>query len=151
MRKKEKEITDIARIEAILQKADVCRLAFSDDNRPYLVPMCFGYENRTLYFHSATEGRKLDIIRKNPVVCFEVESGNEMMRSDEACSWSLKYSSVIGTGKADILDDPEDKRKALDVIMAHYSEKSFGYSDQALSRMVIIRVRIDSMTGKASE
>jgi len=151
MRRKEKEITDIDRIEAILKKAEVCRLAFSDDNGPYLVPMCFGYENRTLYFHSATEGRKLDIIRKNPNVCFEVETGNEMIRSEKACSWSLKYGSVIGFGKADILNHPEDKKKALDVIMAHYSEASFTYSDKSLSSMVIIRVKINSMTGKASE
>jgi len=151
MRRKEKEITDIARIEAILKKADICRLAFSDEDRPYLVPMCFGYENRTLYFHSAAEGRKLDIIRKNPNVCFEVEVENEMIRTEEACSWSLKYNSVIGFGRADILNDPKDKKKALDVIMAHYSEASFTYSDKALSRMVIIRVRIDQMTGKASE
>jgi nitroimidazol reductase NimA-like FMN-containing flavoprotein (pyridoxamine 5'-phosphate oxidase superfamily) len=151
MRRKEKEITDPARIESILKNAEVCRLAFSDEDRPYLVPMCFGYEDRTLYFHSAPEGRKLDIIRKNPKVCFEVESGNEMIRSEDACSWSQKYSSVIGFGWADILDDPEDKKKALDVIMAHYSHASFTYPDKTLSRMVIIRVRIDQMTGKASE
>ncbi|MBU3917342.1 pyridoxamine 5'-phosphate oxidase family protein, partial [bacterium] len=71
MRRKEKEITDKAIIDSIINDSKVCRLGLSDDNRPYVVPLCFGYENDTLYFHSAHKGMKLDILKKNKQVCFE--------------------------------------------------------------------------------
>lgn len=150
MRRKEKEITDRTFIESIILRSSVCRIALSEDNRPYIIPLCFGYKDNTLYFHSAREGKKLDILRKNNNVCFEFDIDHEIMEAKNACEWGMKYRSVIGFGKASVIDDPESKRRTFDIIMQHYSGRSFTYPEAALKDTVIIKVEIESMTGKKS-
>ena len=150
MRRKEKEITDKTAMESIILKSSVCRLAFSEKNRPYIVPLCFGYEDDTLYFHSAREGRKLDILRKNNMVCFEFDIDNEIVEADDACAWGMKFQSVIGFGRGSIIDDIESKRKALNIIMQQYSRNSYEYPDKAVKKIVVIKVEIEHMTGKKS-
>ncbi len=151
MRRKEKEIQDINLIESLIEKAPVCRLGLSSNNMPYIVPLNFGYKDRCLYFHSAKEGRKISMIESNMNVCFEVDIEHELIEAEEACKWGMKYYSVIGFGKAFIVEDPEEKRKGLDVIMAHYSHSShYEYPESQLQNMLIIKVQIDQMTGKQS-
>ncbi len=152
MRREDKEIKDIATIEGIIRKARVCRLALSENGRPYIVPLCFGYKDNNLYFHSAQEGTKLDIIKKNNNVCFEVDIDLELVKSQEACGYNMKYQSVIGFGKATFIEDIESKRKALDIIVQNYSDGSFEYPVEAITNTVtIIRVEVESMTGKKSD
>ena len=150
MRRKENEITDKTAMESIILKSSVCRLALSEENRPYIVPLCFGYEDDTLYFHSAREGRKLDILRKNNKVCFEFDIDHEIVEADDACRWGMKYQSVIGFGKGSIIDDIESKRKALNIIMQHYSRNAYEYPDKIVKKTVIIKGEIEHMTGKQS-
>ena len=150
MRRQDKEITDMAAIKSIIGKSHVCRLALSEDNRPYVVPLCFGYADNTLYFHSAAEGKKIEILKKNHNVCFEFDLGCEVVQDEQACKWGMKYQSVVGFGKASFVGDPEEKRKGLDAIMEHYSGKSFDYPDAAIKNIVLIKVEIESMTGKQS-
>jgi len=149
MRRKEQEINDIATIEGIIRKGQVCHLALSENGRPYIVPLCFGYEDNNLYFHTAREGKKLDILRKNNNVCFEIDTDHELVKSKEACGYTMKYQSVIGFGKATLIEDIESKRKAFDIIMQNYSDGSFEYPAEAIKNtVIIIRVEIESMTGK---
>ncbi|HQP31911.1 MAG TPA: pyridoxamine 5'-phosphate oxidase family protein [Deltaproteobacteria bacterium] len=148
MRRSDREITDHAQIEAILMRATVCRLAMCDEGWPYVVPLNFGYQAKCLFFHTAVQGRKLDIIQRNDRVCFEVESDNKIIESFEACGWSMRYASVIGFGRAKLIDDPAQKRAALDIIMRHYSDRSYTYPDDVLAKTAIIRIDIESMTGK---
>ena len=122
MRRKEKQITDIAEIENIIQRCPVCRLGLSDGTEPYVVPVNFGYQRGTLWLHSAREGRKIEILRRNPRVCLEFDLDFELKTGREACSWSARYRSALAFGTATIIDDPALKRRGLDVIMAHYSE-----------------------------
>ncbi|HUU20350.1 MAG TPA: pyridoxamine 5'-phosphate oxidase family protein [Sedimentisphaerales bacterium] len=150
MRRKDKEIRDIATIENIIRKASVCRLGLCDNGRPYIVPLCFGYKDKTLYFHCASEGKKLDILRKNNNVCFEIDIDYELIKAKEACKCSIKYQSVIGFGKAAFIEDIESKRKAFDIIMRNYSDGSFEYPVEAIKNTVIIKVEVESMTGKKS-
>ena len=150
MRRKEKEISDKTIMESIILRSSVCRLALSEDGRPYIVPLCFGYKDNTLYFHSAREGKKLDILRKNKRVCFEFDIDHEIVEADDACGWGMKYQSVIGFGKGSIIDDLEKKRKALDIIMQHYSRSSYEFPDSKVKKTVIIKVEIEHMTGKKS-
>lgn len=150
MRRKEKEITDRSEIEAIIEKALVCRLAMADDNGPYIVPLCFGFRDNTLYFHSATRGKKLDILRNNPRICFEFEGDSTVLNGEKACEFSIRYNSVIGFGTATFVEHPQAKRDALDVIMAQYTDGKFDYTDSAIGKIAIIKVDIDSLTGKAS-
>ena len=151
MRKKEKEITDAGVIEGILGRAVVCRLGLCEDNRAYVVPVCFGYEDNALYIHCAREGNKIDILRKNNNVCFEVEVGQKVVKRSKACEWAMEYQSVIGFGKAVFIEEPEAKRKAFDTIMRKFSESDFEYPENVVEKTVVIKVEIESMTGKKSK
>jgi len=151
MRRKEKEITEASAIEAIIKKSLVCRLALSDGNFPYIVPLCFGYRDKVLYFHGSLKGKKIDIIRKNRNICFEFDINTEIVKAEDACHWSMKYKSVIGFGKAVFLEDLDEKRKALNIIMSQYSDRTFQFNDATLKGTVVIKVEIESMTGKQSE
>ncbi len=92
----------------------------------------------------------MDILRANNRVCFEVDVDHETMEAEEACQWGMRYRSVIGFGKAFLVDDTEEKRRAYNVIMNHYSSKLSAYSQDALDKTLIIKVVIDEMTGKQS-
>jgi nitroimidazol reductase NimA-like FMN-containing flavoprotein (pyridoxamine 5'-phosphate oxidase superfamily) len=150
MRRKEKEIRDRLTIEAIIQASFFCRLGLSEGDRPYIVPLCFGYDDMTLYFHGAREGKKIDIIRKNHHVCFELDLDAELIEDDKACSWGVRYRSVIGSGKAELIGNLEEKRKALAIIMAHYSRKRYHFPDKAIQTTAVIKVVIDKISGKQS-
>lgn len=150
MRRHEKEITEKSAIEAIIRQSLVCRLGLSDAGEPYVVPMCFGYENGFLYFHAALEGRKMDVIKNNNRVCFEFDTNLKLVEGEEACDWGMRYQSVIGFGKAVFLEDREEKLTALGVILRQYSDRSFRFPENLVARTALIKVTIESMTGKQS-
>jgi len=150
MRRADKQITNIMELEAILRSAQICHLSMVDEGKPYVVPLNFGYEDNALYFHSAPEGRKINILRKNPEVCFSVVARHEIVVSERACSWTAEFSSVTGTGKAAILTDRAGKEKGLTVLMSQYSDEKYDFSDEDLDGVVIIRVEINEMTGKSN-
>ena len=151
MRRSDKEITDKKAIEDIILQSKVCKLAVCDGNQPYIVPLCFGFKDNTLFFHSAPAGKKIDILKKNPNVCFEFEIFTQVIKSAKACNWGMKYKSVIGYGTAGFITDEDQKRLAFDIIMKQYTEESFSYEQALLNAAVIIKVEIQSMTGKHSE
>ncbi|WP_069998470.1 pyridoxamine 5'-phosphate oxidase family protein [Cellulosilyticum sp. I15G10I2] len=151
MRRSEKEVKDLSEIEAVLKRAAICRLGFSLENIPYIVPMNFGYKDNCLYFHSAKEGKKIDIISKNPNVCFEIEEDTELVIKDLACNCSMKYISIIGLGKVSLVEDPLDKKEALDIIMRQYTDnKSYAYSPKQIEAVTIFKVQISEMSCKKS-
>jgi nitroimidazol reductase NimA-like FMN-containing flavoprotein (pyridoxamine 5'-phosphate oxidase superfamily) len=115
--------------------------------------MNFGFKDNCLYLHSAVEGRKIDILKENNNICFEVDIENEIIESEIACNWGMKYYSVIGSGKAYFIEDTEEKEKVLDIIMQKYSAndaKSFEYSPSALANTTVINVKLTEITGKKS-
>ena len=150
MRRQEKEIKDPSAIDEIIKASRVFRLAMVDRDRPYVVPLNFGYQDQALYFHSAREGRKIDILRSNPHVCFEFDILEKLNKNAEACKWGADFKSVIGEGKAVILDDPEEKRKGFAAIMARYSDRTFEFSHENVEKTAVIRIDIEWMTGKTS-
>jgi nitroimidazol reductase NimA-like FMN-containing flavoprotein (pyridoxamine 5'-phosphate oxidase superfamily) len=117
---------------------------------PYVVPLCFGYDNGALFFHSAKEGRKIEILKKNNQVCFEFDIAPEVQSGKTACAWGMKYRSIIGFGEALFVEDPDERRKALDIIMRQYADGDFEYSEKAFKEALVIKVEIESMTGKKS-
>ena len=152
MRKANREVKEPNAIRAIMEEAPVCRIGLSDNGMPYVVPMNFGLGEDCLYLHCAAEGRKLDIIRQNSRVCFEMDLLREVVRGGSACGFSARYASVIGFGRAVILDDATEKRTALDRIMEHYGEKGpFAYQDDVLATTTVIRVAIEGLTAKQRE
>ncbi|MEN8212365.1 MAG: pyridoxamine 5'-phosphate oxidase family protein [Thermodesulfobacteriota bacterium] len=150
MRREDKEITDKKEIEKIFKESQICRIAMVDKDKPYIVPMSFGYEQGILFFHTALEGRKINLIKKNPNLCFEVDQVFQFKKAKLACNWSIKYKSVIGEGRAQLLYDPEEKREGLNIIMAQYSGRTFEYPVENLEKTLVIKLVIDKMTGKQS-
>jgi hypothetical protein len=151
MRRKEKQVTDPAAIAAIIARAVVCRLGLCDQGQPYVVPLCFGYSPGFFYLHSAAEGRKIAVLRQNPKVCIQLDADIELKTGDSACAWGMGFKSVIGFGTAEIVADPEEKRRGLDLIMTHYGGPlPAAYPPQALEAATVIRVRIDALTAKQS-
>ncbi len=149
MRKKEREIKDRAVIDGVIRRCQVCHLAVCDDGQPYIVPLNFGYDGRFLYFHAALEGRKIDIIKKNNRVGFEFDILHEIVKAEQACKWGAKYESVIGSGTAEILDNLEDKKGALELIMCQYRSDAKDFSEDVMKKTLILRVRILEISGKA--
>jgi uncharacterized protein len=151
MRRSDKEIKDSQTLQKVLKESEICRIALVNGNEPYLVPMNFAYKNNTLYLHSATEGRKIDILKENNSICFQMDIKTEILASDNPCNWGMKYLSVIGHGKAQLIDDAIEKRNALDIIMGKYAPNtSFEYSEEKVKKVAVIKVEIDGITGKKS-
>ncbi len=150
MRRKDKEITDIKSMEEIIAKAEVCRLALCFDNLPYVVPVCFGYKDKTIYFHSAKKGRKIEILIKNNRVCFEFDIDHELIESENGCSWGMKFKSVIGSGKVYFIEKADEKQAGLDIIMQQYSDKIFKFPEKQLNNTLVAKIDIEHMTGKKS-
>jgi nitroimidazol reductase NimA-like FMN-containing flavoprotein (pyridoxamine 5'-phosphate oxidase superfamily) len=148
MRRNKDEINDRTAIDAIIRQCRVCRLWLSDGEEPYIVPLCFGYDGEALYFYSALEGRKIDILRKNNRVCADFDIPGEMKEEEQGCKWGIKYRSVIGFGTAEMLDDREAKLKALKILMAQYSDKEYAFPDDVVTKTAIIKVVIARITGK---
>ncbi len=151
MRRPEQEITAPREIEKIISQSQICKLALCHNNQPYIVPLCFGYKDNALYFHSSPRGKKIEMLEKNPNVCFEFEIMTQVIKSKQACRWGIKYKSVIGYGKARLVTDSAMKREGFDIIMRQYSNETFEYDDQGLNAAAIIQVDIESMTAKQSK
>jgi hypothetical protein len=149
MRRKDKEITDRRIIDELLTTARVCRIALVDDGEPYIVPVNFGYRNNALYVHSAATGRKMDILRRNNRVCFEIESPAAVIQHPEPCHWGTRARSLIGYGRVEIITDREQKRIGLDIIMAHHGKTDANvYDERQLTALVILKLTIESVAGK---
>jgi nitroimidazol reductase NimA-like FMN-containing flavoprotein (pyridoxamine 5'-phosphate oxidase superfamily) len=152
MRKMDREIRGEAEIRAIMEEALVCRIGLSDAGSPYVVPMNFGIGDSCIYLHCAAQGRMLEILRSNNRVCFEVDLLRQIKEGERACGWSAGYQSVIGFGRASLVDDPGEKRSGLDRIMQHYRVRGpFDYDDETLARTVIVRIDIEAISGKHHE
>lgn len=133
--------------EALLTRAEVLRLGLADDDGPYVVPVSFGYENGRLYVHGPLDGRRIDAVKNDPRVCFEVDEG-EVVRSERACGFTARFASVIGYGTARLLDSASDKRRGLDAIMRHYTGPTGDMPDETVARTSVIEIEIESMDGK---
>lgn len=151
MRKVNQEIKDPAIIEQILSGAEICRMAMTDGEVPYILPFNYGYRDRCIYIHSAPEGKKIDLIKKNNRVCFEVEDDIRITPHKKACGWATRYRSVVGYGEVEIVTDYEGKLKGLEIIMAqHGAPGRPTFEPTEVNRMVILKLSVTSRTGKQS-
>ena len=151
MRRKDRQIEDRAEVMKILGKADVVRLAMSDDNVPYIVVMNFGFgKEGSLYFHSAGEGKKINILKKNNLVCFQVDVEHELYLHNLSCGCSMRYQSVVGMGRIIFVADPSEKLEALRAIMFHYTKKpDHVFKEELVGKTTIMRLDIEEISGKA--
>lgn len=153
MRRKDRQVTNMDEIVSIIGKCEVCRLGLVDGGKPYVVPMNFGFEvqgtSLTLYFHCAKEGRKIDILRADPSVCFEMDCGHALVEGTNACNYGYRYESVIGNGKAEIVEEYDEKVRSLNKIMEKYAGTGdFSFSPNETASVTIIKIQTDDYTAK---
>jgi len=150
MRRSDKALTELAEIEAVLRRGRTCQLAFNADPVPYLVTLNYGYHDGALYFHAAPVGHKIDLIEKCPQVAFTVALDLGLIKGETACEWSVRFQSIVGSGKISLLDDPAEKLRGLDLFMAQYSDKKFSYPDKMIEATAVFKLTISAMTAKQS-
>lgn len=152
MTRRERQIFDIDKILEILDKSKVVHVGMVDGDEPYVVPMNYGYtyenEKLTIWLHGATTGRKLDLIRKNPKVFFEMECDLVPFEGDVACKYGLSYSSLMGKGIATIVENSEEKQKALSVLMKTQVGMDFEFNEKLASVVGIIKIEVSEFTAK---
>lgn len=152
MRRTDREIAELTQIESIISNCKVCHLALSTrDGCPYAVALNYGYtpgNPPALYFHCATAGKKLELIRQNPRCAFIVDRPLELVTGPTACDWGMKYESVMGAGIVEVVTDPVQRRTGLDCIMAHYGNYSPSYRPEAVEKALVLKLAIEEMTAK---
>ncbi|MEN8140877.1 MAG: pyridoxamine 5'-phosphate oxidase family protein [Thermodesulfobacteriota bacterium] len=149
MRRKDKEITASAEIRAIIKRENVCRLAMSDNGTPYLVPLSYGYSQNSLYFHSASEGKKIGILKRNPRVCFEIERNLGVITDDLPCKWGMRFETVIGHGRVEFITEPDKIMRALNIITGQYGAPAVTeIGPKMVQKMAIFKVVITEVSGK---
>lgn len=151
MRRLDKEIKDPQILDEILRKSDICRLGLVDKNEAYIVPVNYAYSDGCIYIHSAGKGRKIEVLKDNPNVSFEITHTAEIIRGEKACNWTTRYRSVMGKGSITIETDMATKKKALDLIMRKYDDQvELVYEEPLLLRVVILKLQITEVSGKQS-
>ena len=152
MTKRERQVTDPQQILEILDKGQVLHMGLSVNDEPYVVPMNYGYRMEdgklTLYLHSAVKGKKLDMIRANPKVFFAIDCDRMPFQGDKPCQYGLVYSSVMGRGTAVIVEDVEEKKRAMTALMKTQTGKEFAFEDRLVSIVSVIRIDVAEYTAK---
>lgn len=156
MRRNDREVTDPQAIADILAASNVCRVALNGAEYPYIVPLNYGFVHAdgkfTLYLHCAKEGEKVRLLRENPKVAFEVDSGHEVVSGGAvACRYSMAYQSVVGQGVLSIVEDAQAKREGLSALMANLVPgQDFAFSEEALAAVLVLRLDVLHITAKSN-
>ncbi len=153
MRRKDREITEADRVDEVVRSCDCCRVGFADEGAAYIVPLNFGFSaaggERIFYFHGAAEGKKMDLIRKNPGVGFELDTGHGLSLSEKGCGCSFRFQSVIGRGKAAVVEDPDEKLAALRILMEHYSGRTdWSFDENVLRHTAVWKLTVEEISCK---
>lgn len=148
MRRKDREITERSEIEDILASAKIMHLALADNDVPFLVPLHFAFDGQAIYFHSARVGAKVEILKRNNLVCFEICDYRGVVESGLACDFEASHRTVIGLGRAHFVEEDAEKIRALNLIVAKFTEKKFSYPQNKLDSTLVVRIDIESVKGK---
>jgi nitroimidazol reductase NimA-like FMN-containing flavoprotein (pyridoxamine 5'-phosphate oxidase superfamily) len=150
MRRSSQAIVDRDSLDRIIHQCKYCSLALCDGDRPYVVPVSFGYDGERVFIHSATEGRKVDLLRRNPSVTLLFTLTGELRTQGPVCSWGMAYESVVITGTARELVQADEKQRALDCIVAQYGDgvTTGHYAPGVLARTLVVAVEIQEIVGK---
>lgn len=153
MRRKDREVTEKEVIHKIFEKADACRIAFAVDNTPYIVCMNYGYEWKEefplLYFHCAHEGKKLELMKQNNYVCFQLDTDHELEYIHEKTYCTMHYASIVGMGRLEAVTDEVERKKGLDLLMAHHDRPvPERYPEGSMKRTTVLRLRVTELTAK---
>lgn len=153
MRRAERAISRFEEMMEVVSRCRVCRIGMRDEEGPYILPLNFGYEvedgQLVLYFHSAKEGRKLRALAADPLVAFEMDGAHRLLPAEDPCGWGYAYECLTGTGIAQLVEDPQEKCRALALLMRCQTGREFSFAPQQAAAVAVIRLRVQRMTGKA--
>ena len=152
MTRREREVTDKNEIRNILDTCKIVHVGLVDGDEPYVVPMNYGYtmeDGLTIYLHSAVQGYKLDLIRKNPKVFVEMECDMIPLEGRLPCQYGMVYKSLMGRGLAEVVEDVEEKKRAMTILMKTQTGKDFEFNDKLVSIVSVIKIHISEFTAKA--
>lgn len=156
MRRKDREVTELAEILQIAGKAKILHLGLFDGEYPYVVPLHYGYryeeKDGSLVFimHGAKAGHKLDLIRQNPKVCVELECDvDPISGGDIPCRYGSAYASIIGRGCAEIVEDVAEKIEALKLLMRTQTGREFEIDEKMAATVAVIKVTVPEFSAKA--
>lgn len=153
MRRKDREVTDPGKINEIIRQCTVCRIGFHDGGRVYIVPLHFGFTEqdgkRVFYFHSAKQGRKVDLAKAALSVGFELDTNYAMLEADTACAFSARFQSVIGSGTISIVEDAGEKETALQEIMYHCTGKrDWSFQERMVDSICVLKLVVEELACK---
>ena len=156
MRRKDREVTDLMKIENIISQCTCCRIGFHDYEEVYIVPLNFGYEAKDgtyiFYFHGAKEGRKIDLIKKNPIVGFEMDTNYALNEADLACGYSARFQSIIGNGVVSIVTEINEKKLGLSLLMEHNTKKqNWHFDEKMIDAVTVFKLAVKKMSCKEHE
>lgn len=156
MRRNDREVTDYMKIENIISRCTCCRIGFQDEGEVYIVPLNFGYEAKgdtyVFYFHGAKEGRKIDLIGKNPIVGFEMDTNYALKEADQACGHSARFQSIIGNGVVSIVSETDEKKLGLSLIMEHNTGKqNWNFDEKMVNAVTVFKLEVAKMSCKEHE
>jgi len=137
--------------EAVIRKCQTCSIAMVDpEGKPYVIPMNFGFAGDYIYFHGSATGKKVDVLKNKSDVCISFSTDHELryVTEEVACSWSMRYRSVLVYGKAESVEDPDEKIDILNVIMAHYADRKFEYNAPSIREVMVWKVKTDKIEGR---
>ncbi len=145
---------DPKRVYDVISRCEVCYMGMTDEQGlPYVLPFNFGYEEGVIYLHSAGTGKKIEILKKKPEVCIAFSTDHHLKFVNEgvACSYGMRFRSVLAYGKVVFVDDPAEKQRILNLIMKHYTGRDdFAYNMPAVLDVAVFKVVVDEFTGKES-
>ncbi len=151
MRRKERAMKTSGEMEHLLERMLVGRMAVTTEDGPYIVAVNYLYFEGNIYFHSGPAGRKLDALRADSRVCFMVDEIGPQVIWEGGCGISQIYKSVVCFGKAEFVEGQSDKRRILEKMVQKYVPSRYPpvlVMDQNLQRTVVVKIIIQSITGK---
>lgn len=152
MRRQEKQVSDLDVLHSVINKATVCRIGLVKDDRPYVIPLNFGFDGSYLYFHSARSGEKVEILKMNNHVCVEFEQDISIIEDDKPCNWGARYLTVVIHGTAELVVDLVEKKFGLVQILEHYKAGGgqYSFTDEEIKPVLVYKVVVEEIIGKIS-
>jgi nitroimidazol reductase NimA-like FMN-containing flavoprotein (pyridoxamine 5'-phosphate oxidase superfamily) len=149
---KNRPLTFKPELEEIIKKCVFCSLSMVDpDNKPYVLHMNFGYRDDYIYFHCAQKGKKIEVLKKNPNVCMAFSTDHDLRHVNEevACSWAMRYRSVLAYGKVEFVEEYDEKVESLEIIMSQYSDDKYTFNRPAVLDVNVFKVKVEDIHGRA--
>lgn len=150
MRRSDREVTEPSEINDIIKRCTICRLAFNDKVYPYILPLNFGFDetNQILYFHGAMEGTKYQLMEQNNHASFEMECNTVLKGRPEQAYCTMYFESVIGQGELFFVEEEEEKKNALNILLSHYYPEGFPLNEALVKNTRVFGLKINHTTAK---